>query len=232
MRINYLTTCVNYVDFLAISYYHNRTEFDDFIVVTDSKDKHTQEFCSKHEVRMVITDKFYENGAVFNKGLALNEGLKALENPEWVAIMDADTFVAPRFKESLPKNLDKEVFYGARRVLLPDFESYKRLSQASSLDGFEIPLGAGYGFFQLFHWGSKVIQDSPYGLWHPSFPDCRQSDWMFRNKWGDYKVGSDYTVCEGNFKELSLLVYNLGEHGKNHFGRVTPNFLSQKSNLT
>lgn len=229
MKITYVTVCVNYLDFLAISYYHNRSEFDELIVVTDKQDNYTQEFCQKHEIQMVITDKFYENGAVFNKGLAINEGFKAIKSPDWVVFMDADTFVSPKFKETLPKNLDKEVFYGARRVLLPDFEAYKRLSTATSLDGFEVPLGAGYGFFQMFNWKSKVIQETTYGEWYPSFPDARQSDWQFRNKWGDYKVGSDYTIPEGNFKELPILVYNLGEHGKNHFGRVTPNFLDKIS---
>lgn len=227
MKITYVTVCVNYVDFLAISYYHNRSEFDEFIVVTDSKDKNTQDFCVKHEIKMVITDKFYENGAVFDKGLAINEGFKALESPEWVVFMDADTFVAPNFKKMLPDNLDKEFMYGARRVLLPTFDKYKELSQAKSLDGFEVPYGAGFGFFQLFHWDSQPIKKSNFGEWYPSFPDCRQSDWMFRNKWGGYVPESDYRVCNGNFRELPLLVYNLGEHGKNHFGRTTPNFLDK-----
>lgn len=227
MKITYVTVCVNYLDFLAISYYHNRSEFDEFIVVTSSKDKNTQDFCAKHEIKMVITDKFYENGAVFNKGLAINEGFKALQNPEWVVFMDADTFVAPNFKKMIPDNLDKEFMYGARRVLLPTFEKYKELSQANSLNGFEVPYGAGFGFFQLFHWDSEPIKKSVPGEWYPSFPDCRQSDWMFRNKWGGYVKDSDYRTCEGNFRELPTLVYNLGEHGKNHFGRVSPNFLDK-----
>ena len=65
-------------------------------------------------------------------------------------------------------------------------------------------------------------------MWYPSFPDCRESDWMFRNKWGGYVDGSDYRKCHGNYAELNMIVYNLGEHGKNHFGRITPNFFLDK----
>ena len=226
MKITYVTVCVNYLDFLAVSYSHNKDEFDEFIVVTDKDDKNTQRFCETNSITCVITDKFYDNGAVFNKGLAINEGFKKMQNPDWVVFMDADTFVAPNFKASLP-TLDKEFFYGAKRILLPTFEHYIKLGSGTPISSFECPLGAGFGFFQLFNWDSQVIKNSKDGDWYPSYPDCRQSDWMFRNKWGDYKQHSDYKICEGNFRELPTLVFNLGEHGKNHFGRVTPNFLDK-----
>jgi hypothetical protein len=226
MKITYLTVCVNYLDFLAITYRHNKTEFDDFVVVTDLQDNYTEKYCNDNNIKVVKTDKFYENGAVFNKGLAINEGFKAIENPDWVVFMDADTFVAPNFKKSLPE-LDKEFFYGARRVLLPTFNDYVKLSKATSLDGLEIPSGAGFGWFQMFNWGSSVVQNCKIDELYPSFPDARESDWMFRNKWGDYIHGSNYTKVYGNYTELPILVYNLGEHGKNHFGRVTPNFLDK-----
>jgi hypothetical protein len=226
MKITYLTVCVNYLDFFAITYRHNKTEFDDFVVVTDLQDNFTEKYCNDNNIKVVKTNKFYENGAVFNKGLAINEGFKVMKNPDWVVFMDADTFVAPNFKKSLPE-LDKEFFYGARRVLLPTFDDYIKLSKATSLDGFEIPSGAGFGWFQMFNWGSSVVQNSKIDELYPSFPDARESDWMFRNKWGDYVHGSNYTKIYGNYAELPLVVYNLGEHGKNHFGRVTPNFLDK-----
>lgn len=226
MKITYITVCVNYLDFFALSYQHNKSEFDEFIVVTDLKDKATEDYCIKNNIKVVKTDAFYKNGAVFNKGLAINEAFKVLDKPEWIAFMDADTFVSPNFKKSLPP-LDKEFFYGARRVLLPTFADYVKLSKAESLKDFEIPMGAGFGWFQLFHWDSSVVKASKIDELYPSFPDARESDWMFRNKWGDYVHGSNYTKVYGNYTELPILVYNLGEHGKNHFGRVTPNFLDK-----
>jgi hypothetical protein len=226
MKVSYVTVCVNYIDFLAISLAHNRGRFDEMIVVTDTKDKDTHDFCEFNHIKYVKTDSFYVNGNVFNKGLALNYGLAALDKPEWVAIMDADTFVPDDIWQKVDLNkLNVEYFYGCERILLPKFEDYYALfSENKRPEDFESPEGFGYGYFQLFHWQSKVIQSVPPGhCWYPPFPDCRESDWMFRLKWGDFD--GSHAKWKGLFDKLPIKVFNLGEHGKNHFGRVTEKFI-------
>ncbi len=226
MRLSYVTTCVNYLDYLRVAHHHNLSAaaFDDYIIVTTTEDKETLNWTQGHkEVMPVYTDAFYRHGARFNKGLALTEGFNALRsicNPEWVAVMDADTFVLPSWREDIKNaNLDKEYMYGARRVLLPTFAEYERL-WTDDLDTFKCPEGFGFGWLQLFHWQSKAFQAQQD---YPTGNDCTEVDWKFRNRWGDFEV--PYTVPRGNLRELPFRVFNLGKDGENHFGRVSAPFV-------
>ncbi len=227
MRLSYVTVCVNYLDYLRIATHHNVGQFDDMVVVTSMDDTATINWIqSQPYITPVYTDAFYRNGATFNKGLALSEGLNALKSicePDWIGIFDADTFVGPDFRQQVTTlGLDKECMYGARRVLLPTFEEYERLWK-DDLDTFTCPEGFGFGWTQLINWNSEAIKSCKPGEWYPGGPNCRDIDWVFREKWGGFDV--PYTVPNRNLKELPFRVFNLGEDGRNHFGRVTPPFV-------
>ncbi len=237
MRLSYITVCVDYLDMLRVAHHHNLSAaaFDDYIVVTSPHDHATVNWTQGHkEVTPVYTDAFYRNGAKFNKGLALAEGLNALKSicePEWVAVMDADTFVPPDWRAKIagvgsaaPEvQLDKEYLYGARRVLLPTFAEYERLWK-DDIETFASPEGYGFGWLQLFHWQSEAFQTLlASGAPYPSGRDCTEVDWIFRNAWGDFEI--PYTVPRGKLAELPFKVFNLGKDGENHFGRVSAPFV-------
>ncbi len=231
MRLSYVTTCVHYLDRLRVAHHHNLGQFDDYIIVTSPQDIETVGWTQVHkEVTPVYTDAFYRNGAVFNKGLALSEGLNALQatlaeqgaRPEWVAIMDADTFVPHDWREQLKRaNLDKEWMYGARRVLLPTWADYEGL-WTRGIESYTVPDGFGFGWLQLFHWDSTAFQSLPQGAWYPQGRDCTEVDWKFRNAFGDFEV--PYTVPRGKLAELPFRVFNLGVDGVDHMGRVSALF--------
>jgi hypothetical protein len=233
MRLSYVTVCVDYLDLLKVAHHHNLAQFDDYIVVTHPRDTETVAWTQAHkEVTPVYTDAFYRNGARFNKGLALSEGLNALRatlaeqgaTPEWVALMDADTFVPPDWREQLKRaNLDREWMYGARRVLLPTWADYERL-WTDDLDSFACPMGHSFGWLQLFHWESAAFQSRlATGEPYPQGNDCTEVDWRFRDAWGGWEV--PYTVPRGKLAELPFRVFNLGKDGENHFGRVSAPFV-------
>lgn len=234
MRLSYVTVAVNYLDLLRVAHHHNlgAAAFDDYVVVTSLRDAETVAWTQAHkEITPVYTDAFYEPaGVAFNKGAGLNEGLRALEGtlaqqgarPEWVAIMDADTFVPPDWRAQLKAlTLDREWMYGARRVLLPTWADYERL-WTDDLDTFACPEGFGFGWLQLFHWDSAAFQGLPAGEWYPQGRDCTEVDWRFRERWGGFDV--PYTVPNGKLAELPFRVFNLGPDGVNHKARVSPPF--------
>lgn len=96
---NSITVCVNYSDILAITLQNNVKHFDRTVVITDSKDIKTQDLCQEYpNVDVYITDAFYANGAKFNKGLAMEQGLDYLGRDGWICIWDADIV--------MPDNLD------------------------------------------------------------------------------------------------------------------------------
>jgi hypothetical protein len=228
MRISYLTVCVNYVDYLAVSYKHNKGLFDDYTVVTSPEDSATQAFCQKNGLGCVITDVFYQEGAAFNKGAGLNVGLAArLQSGhafDWVAIMDADTFVPMDFRAHLVRaKLDKEWLYGCKRVLIPTWADYQTaLGANGGWSQLKVPNGFGFGWFQLFNWDSAAIKGQPWGEWYPQSYDCTECDWKFFRLWGDLR--DEYTRSIGRLAELPFCAFNLGPDGVNHTGRVAPQF--------
>lgn len=78
MWLECIMVCVDYGDFLDITLGNNKKHFDKIVVVTTQKDKETQNVCKKHGVTSIITNRLYEDGANFNKGKAINDGLKHL----------------------------------------------------------------------------------------------------------------------------------------------------------
>lgn len=236
MRLSYVTVCVNYLDRLRIAHHHNLSAaaFDDYLIVTNQRDLETTGWTQAHkEVLPVYTDSFYEpRGVAFNKGAGLTDGLRALEGvlaeqgakPEWVAIMDADTFVPPDWRAQLQGlTLDPECLYGARRVLLPTFAEYERL-WTDDLETFASPEGYGFGWLQLVHWDSAAFRGlRESGEWYVASRDCTECDWRFREHWGGFDV--PYTVPNRNLRELPFKVFNLGVDGVDHQGRVSAPFV-------
>jgi glycosyltransferase involved in cell wall biosynthesis len=96
-KIQALTVSVNYADFLECIA-PNRRHFDRWLVVTDEKDTRTQEVCRQHGMDVLFSKRLYEKGAAFHKAAALNEGLAALDQNAWVAVMDSDILLPHDFR--------------------------------------------------------------------------------------------------------------------------------------
>ena len=85
-----IMVCVDYSDLLAVTLPYNRHHFDEVRVVTTHADTATQNVCEKNNALCHLTDAFYRDGAVFNKWLALEEGLDVMGRHGWLCLMDAD----------------------------------------------------------------------------------------------------------------------------------------------
>lgn len=233
-NITYITVCVDYSDFLTLTLTHNRAEFDSMVVVTTERDTRTRQLCEQEGIGVVATDAFYTNGTTFNKGAGLNVGLQYArmssqfqhKRPlEWVAIMDADTYVPRNVGiRTVVDKLDKEWFYGCERLLVPTWEDYQLVLDDPARADKELttPRGIGFGWLQLFHWDSEVIKGCAPGSWYPQSRDCTECDWKFRNLWGDQD--ETYTTERGKLGKLPFKAINLGKDGENHLGRVSPEF--------
>lgn len=112
-----VTICVDHADILRITIPQNRHLFDDWVIVTASHDRETQDLCKYFKIRHIVTDKFYENGDVFNKAKGINEGLKTLKRSDWVLHMDADIILPANFRQICKEDqLQKDAIYGIDRV--------------------------------------------------------------------------------------------------------------------
>lgn len=171
MHISAVTICVHYGDFLAHTLPANKSLFDEIIVVTSPKDLYTQAVCEFNNVRCLITDVFYEDGASFNKAKGINEGFKALNKRDWVLHIDSDIWLPSTFRivmEKVPLNRDD--LYGVDRLMCPSYQAWedfkvqqKPVHEAwvyQHMDFFPMGerfiqyKGDGYiplGYFQMFH---------------------------------------------------------------------------------
>jgi hypothetical protein len=83
IKLDIIIVSVDYNDFLSITL-KNTTKFSNVTVVTSPSDVKCQELCQEFGANCIITENMYENGAIFNKGKAINEGITSLTNPEWI----------------------------------------------------------------------------------------------------------------------------------------------------
>lgn len=233
-RIEGLTVCVGYSDFLAWTLPFARTQFDHLVVVTSSADIATQRLCEYWNVECVITDVFYENGDVFNKGKAVNEGLKHLKKDGWVLHFDADIYLLPRTREVLNLiPLDPKSIYSIDRLNCGRFGDWAEyLSTPESAHG-----NNGFLDMKVFSKGARLVNLARDGfvnigffqLWSPSgsgvnsYPCEHQaadrSDTLFAYNWKrEHRHLIPELICIHLESESSAVM------GANWQGRTTPKF--------
>lgn len=161
--------CADYSDILALTLPHNKKLLEEIIVITTAADLQTQQLCKQNSVRCHVTDVFTRDGAVFNKGAAINEVLQDLS--EWVLSLDADVLVAPDFP-SHRAALRSGRLYGCRRRALVKFKANTpTLFQHHLWKNIPVVQEKGpYGYFQLFHMEDPILRNAS-----SLFP----ADWRF-----------------------------------------------------
>ena len=117
MRIEAVTVCLHYDDFLEQTIRVNQSLFDDWVVVTEQTDDKTKDVCGRYGVRMAFCPYFQRDGEKFAKGLAINIGLAHLKLEDWVVHLDADTALPRNTRKHLANiELDPSCIYGIDRV--------------------------------------------------------------------------------------------------------------------
>jgi hypothetical protein len=117
MRLEAVTVCVNYADYLEQTLPFTLQHVDDVVVVTIPEDRRTVGLCHKMGVRCLATRCFYQWGDTFNKARGINYGLANLRLDGWVVHLDADIVLPHRARWLLDVvELDPRKLYGCDRV--------------------------------------------------------------------------------------------------------------------
>jgi hypothetical protein len=200
-----IVICVDFDDLLKITLPRNRQFFEKTLVVTSPKDRKTQEFCFFEGIDCFETDAFYRNGAAFNKGLAMEEGLDKLGRDDWIVIWDADTLFP--FDMEFPE-LEIGKLYGPKRRICSDIQAFNLSDNwdkypLNTTDVNEFP-----GFFQLFNAFDPVLHIRPW--YSTNWKHAGGCDSDFQSLWRSQdKI------------KLPFEVLHLGDHGQNWHGRAT-----------
>lgn len=151
-KIQALLVSVNYADYLECIA-PNMAHFDRWLVVTDENDTRTREVCARHGMEVHFSRRLYKDGAAFHKAAALNDGLAALDQDAWVAVMDSDILLPHDFRERLDaQTLDPAALYGlAGRRVCPKLAEFRILTAHEPWADNLIYTTFVIGYFNLFH---------------------------------------------------------------------------------
>ncbi len=202
MKIEAVTTCVGYSDFLSETLPHNRSLFDRMVVVTAPEDKDTRRVCEYWNVQCVLSDAFETRWGKFNKGRGINAGLGVLDRQDWLVHLDADIVLPPDSRKFLEcAQLESDSIYGIDRHVVIGSQQWQKFLSLPLLqrEGWDCAYDSG-NFIHLQHFplGERVAHPSGYvplgyfQMWHaspsgPGYPDGHAGagggDMLFALQW-------------------------------------------------
>jgi len=117
MKIEAVSVCVNYSDYLKVSLPINKQILDRIVIVTRSDDYETIKVCKENNVECIATDEFNDHPSGFNKFKGINKGLDTLDKDGWVLFLDCDIVLDPLYRRVFDNlEFDKNCIYGCDRV--------------------------------------------------------------------------------------------------------------------
>jgi hypothetical protein len=160
LRIEAVTVCVDYADFLEVTLPSIRAAVDDLVVVTAPADSRTRELCRREEVRTVVTTAMHDHGRRFSLGAAVDAGLRSLPLTDWALVIDADIVLPAGTHRALRYiGLDREKLYGIDRVHCRGWPAaHKFTTEPRVVREWEVP------FLREFPMGARIRQDFVSGV--------------------------------------------------------------------
>jgi hypothetical protein len=177
-KLSGVVVSVNYAAALAETLPRNIAQFDEFVVVTTAEDHATQALARAHRAKLVISNRCYDDDHAFNKGRMQNDGLRALERPDWIVLTDADIILNPITRDSvLGHALNPGCLYFTVR---DDRTAVKHQSQDSNAQP--------NGYFQLFNPRAHAIRDKWPAPMSEAFCSAGSVDSWFWQQWPIEKI--------------------------------------------
>jgi hypothetical protein len=183
IKIEAVTVCVGYADFLYETAHYNTGLLDRWIIVTSPEDEATREVCRIFDLETVLSSDHARDGG-FNKGRMIDRGLDHCSADCFRLQLDGDIVLPGSFRTMLAgAHLDERKIYGCDRQMVRSWEEWQRLKGSDWLHhthcSINMPRGeigtrwgradTGYvpiGFFQLWHaaadeWRGRRIRRYP-----------------------------------------------------------------------
>lgn len=207
-RIEAVTVCVGYSDFLAEVAYYNTGLLDRWIICTTPDDEATREICRIHDLETLLSDDGERSnvgttGSVFNKGRLVERALQHTSLGSWRLHLDADIVLPHQFRRMLEgAHLDTQKIYGVDRAMFRDERSWNGAKAGGWLGhtncSINMPQGGislgtryaladtGYipiGFFQLWHSDADEWRGRRYRKYPTGHGDAHRTDVQFALQW-------------------------------------------------
>lgn len=206
MGIVGLSISVNFADILENTIEHNKMILDEYVVITTTNDKDTQECCNKYNIQcFTIEQEKINKGELINCGLSYYYLKYRSSKNVWYLIFDSDIILNPKQKELDLTCLNRNSIYGCKRlnidtpknlqrIILKNTINFKIASKIFNDYYFSKP---GIGYYQLFN-------KRKYYLYN--YDTINYTDSYFRKSFQ-------------KIQQLDFFVIHLGRPEANWFGR-------------
>lgn len=205
--INAILVCVGYDDFLRLTLPRTLQYVSKLVVVTTPTDHRTIALCDQYpQVIVHKTLAFYDDGASFNKGKALEEGFDVLGRTGWILILDADILLPIVI---MPAAITPGTLYTPARRIMSRVDG---LIETPKVDPRTLPLRiehGNFGYFQLFHADDPAVAAHPW--YETDWVHAGGADSVFEKRWSKDKK-----------ERMSFEVIHLGDPDQNWYGRTRP----------
>lgn len=169
-KIYGVTVSVNYSDYFSWVIPYNKPHLENWIIVTDTKDKATKQLCDYHNLTCIQTDVFYENGATFNKFAGINVGLEKVKKNNWVCFLDSDIALPSITTRVLNHvKLSKTALYGCDRLNVKGANKWidhvnnpKTITGNWLINSGDLELGS-----RIVHYYGQKEDNGRFGGWKP-----------------------------------------------------------------
>lgn len=171
-KIAMVIVCSGYSDILRETLPYNRYETDGLVVVTEENDQDTIDLCKEYNILTHISHKRKFNGAIFNKGAMINEGIKIASREfktPWILLSDADIILPIGFKNDWSRKiLNPGTLYYAERIDVECDEIIRYVSNPEKVKNCTIEdthiNKFPWGYFQLFNLNAEAlkVRENPY----------------------------------------------------------------------
>jgi len=174
MKINGLVCCVDYWQWLTPNLGRWFEGLDSLTIVTSTE----QTLPELQGITLVRTDLFYKDGAVFNKGRAMEYARRIMPWTDWILFFDADVIPEKGWKAKIEaQNPQPGSLYGCWRL------DARCVSDVDNPGLQRFPTDApGVGYFQLFHSTDPVV-NGPLPLIATNFVHGGNYDNIFMDRW-------------------------------------------------
>ena len=173
-KLSCVLVSVGYGQALSESLPRNMAQFDQVVVVTTPEDETSRKVAKDCGATLVLSRRCYDDNHAFNKGRMLNDGVAALEDPDWIVFTDADI--------TMNESLRAHVMSNAFNPGCLYFTSRREHGQASA------DQSQPSGYFQLFNPKAIAIRDHLKPLQAEDFCSAGSVDSWFQQQWPREKV--------------------------------------------
>jgi len=177
-KLSCVLVSVGYGQALAETLPLNMPHFDQMVVVTTPEDETTQSVAKACGATIVLSRRCYDNDDAFNKGRMLNDGIAALEDPDWILLTDADIVMHSSLRAHvMSRALNKGCLYFTARI---DRNTVINQGADSNIEP--------NGYFQLFHPSAQSIRTLWPKMISEAFCSAGSVDSWFYQQWPNSKL--------------------------------------------